>query len=239
MDKKLLLTSLALICVMGVSGVGLTVRAAVNDPVPGDPTLPAGPVAAKAKVARPFAGPLFGGKVLMGKVIGVAEKIITVAQIDGTEADITTTEVTKFIKGGRKITLVNVSEGDQVSALGAAATDGTFLARSIVAKSTLLKELKKAPFFGNVAEVGSKSFTVTNQAKGETVEILVNNQTVIKQTDKKVNLSTIVAGNRVVVIALVEDNGTYTGKMVVVLPDSPAKASAEEKQGTPSQDVLP
>jgi len=233
MNKKSLLTlSLSTVALLVVPFVS---KAQTAEPVVAEELAPTGSVlpAKTLKVARQFNGALFGGKVLIGTVRQVADKVITVTQKDGTEADITTTEVTKFSKGGRKVNLAGLSVGDTVFALGASSTDGTFLAKAVVAKSKVLKELKKVPFYGTVGEVGVKSFTLSNQAKDETVEVIVNSTTVIKQAGKKVVLSAIIPGTRAVVIALKEDNGTYTGKMVQLLPETGPRAAAE-KQSTDS-----
>lgn len=177
---------------------------------------------AEARTVKPLVGRLFGGKVLIGSVVSVANKTITVTQADGNNLEILATEITKYSKGGRKINLNSLATGDQLFALGATSTDGTFIARSIVAKSKILKELKKTPYFGAVAEVSTSTFTVKDLVKGGVVEIVVNNQTQIKQGAKKIALANLQPGARVVVIALNEDDGTLTGKMVVVLPTKPA-----------------
>lgn len=239
MSKKKMFASVfafSALLVLAVSALAQTADPATSNTATGE-VLPA-KTKAVVKAARPFTGVLFGNKVLIGTVTLVSGKVITVTQRDGTEADITTTEVTKFVKGGRKINLSGISVGDTVYAVGASSTDGTFLAKSVVAKSRVLKELKKVPFYGSVTEVGTKSFTLVSKSKGQTVEILVNSTTVIKQTGKKVALSSITPGARVVVIALVEDNGTYTGKMVVVLPQVPV-GKAEGTESTPSVTVKP
>lgn len=211
MTKKLLLSSL--IILTGV--LVLPVASFAQEAGPTD-VLPAKTV----KTPRQFSGNLFGGKVLIGTVSQVADKIITVTQKDGTEADIITTEVTKFIKGGRKVNLSGVTVGDSVVALGASSVDGTFLAKTVVAKSKVLKELKKIPFYGVVNEVGTKSFTLKGAASDTVTEVLVNAQTVIKRLNKKMALNTMAPGQRAVVITLMEDDGTYTGKMVVLLNDA-------------------
>ena len=211
MTKKLLLTSL--IVLAGVLMLPVVSLAQATDPTD---VLPAKTV----KTARQFSGNLFAGKVLIGTVSQVADKIITVTQKSGAEADIITTEVTKFIKGGRKVNLSGVAVGDSVVALGASSIDGTFLAKTVVAKSKVLKELKKVPFHGIINEVGAKSFTLKSAPSDTITEVLVNTQTVIKRLNKKVALSTMAPGQRAVVITLMEDNGTYTGKMVVLLNDA-------------------
>ena len=237
MNKKLLfafVVSVAATLVLSVSVIAQTDSA----DAPADTTEQGDVLPAKTlKVARAFSGTLFGGKVVIGAVKQVADKIVTVTQRDGTEADVTTTEVTKFTKGGRKVTLSGLAVGDTVYALGASSIDGTFLAKSIIARSKVLKELKKVPFYGVIDEVGAKSFTLTNQTKSETVEITVNSTTVIKQTGKKITLSAVTSGTRAVVIALKEDSGTYTGKMVQLLPETgPKNASIEQstESGTPN-----
>lgn len=184
--------------------------------------------------ARQFSGNLFAGQILIGTVSQVADKIITVTQKNGTEADIITTEVTKFNKGGRKINLSGVAVGDSVVALGASSIDGTFLSKAIVAKSKVLKELKKVPFFGVVNEVGTKSFTLKNTATNTVTEVLINSQTTIKALNKKAALSTLVPGQRAVIVALVEDDGTYTGKMVVLLNDALGTSKSNVPENTPT-----
>ncbi len=230
MNKKLLLTSLIVLA-------GVLVMPVISLAQSADPTnvLPAKTV----KTARQFSGNLFAGQVLIGTVSQVADKIITVTQKNGTEADIITTEVTKFNKGGRKINLISIAVGDSVVALGASSIDGTFLAKAIVARSKVLKELKKVPFYGVVNEVGAKSFTLRSLANDTVTEILVNTQTVIKRLNKKVALSTMVPGQRAVVISLMEDDGTYTGKMVVLLNDALGASNSKVLQSTPSTSPQP
>lgn len=190
------------------------------------------------KAARQYSGALFAGKVVIGTVTQIDNKVITVTQKDGLEADITTTEVTKFVKGGRKINLTGVVVGDTVVAQGASSVDGTFLAKSIVAKSKVLKELKKVPFYGTIGEVTATSFTIKYGAKEALAEILVNNQTIIRRLGKKVALKTLLPGQRVVVVALVENDGIFTGKMVQLLGGSSANQSPQ-MPGTPSPEVQP
>lgn len=177
----------------------------------------------EARMVKPLVGRLFGGKVLVGTVVSVANKIITVNQADGNSVDVVTTEVTKYLKGGRAVNLNGLVTGDQIFALGATASDETFIAKSVVAKAKVLKNLKKSSYIGNVTQVGDSSFTIKSLAKGDVVEIMVNSQTQLKQNGKKVALTTLAAGMRVVAIALKEDDGTLTGEMVVLLPKTPAE----------------
>lgn len=181
------------------------------------------PTATPSSMVRPFLGQLFGSRVLIGTIASVADKIITVTQKDGTSADVVTTEVTKYLKGGRAVNLNSLISGDQIFALGATSVDGTFIAKSVVAKSKILKNLKKIPYFGSVAQVSDASFTIKNIITGDVVEITVNAQTQIKQNGKKILLTNLVADQRVVVIALKEDNGDLIGQMVVALPTKPAE----------------
>lgn len=245
MNKKKMFASLlarasvfasSALLVLAVSALAQTTDPAASSTTTGE-VLPAKTKAA-IKAARPFTGALFANKVLIGTVTQVSGKVITVTQEGGAEADITTTEVTKFVKGGRKINLSGMSVGDTLYAVGASSTDGTFLAERVVARSKVLKQLKKVPFYGQVTQVGAKSFTLVSKSRGETVEVLVNATTVIKQTGKKVALSAVTPGARVVVIALSEDDGTYTGKMVQILPQVPV-GKAEGTESTPSVTAKP
>lgn len=232
---------MSLIITVGFLAFSTLSLAQSNDPTVPAETTPAENVlpAKTVKTPRQFNGLLFAGKVLIGTVSQNADKIITVTQKNGTDADIITTEVTKFIKGGRKVGLSGIVVGDSLVAVGASSVDGTFLAKTIVAKSKVLKELKKVPFYGLVNEVGSKSFTLKNKNDGAVTEILVNNQTVIKRLGKKVLLNTMASGQTAVAITIMENNGTYTGKMVQLLDEAPASSDSEIQQSTPSPEVQP
>lgn len=209
----------AFLLIFSLSAAALAVSPNVNPSATAETKSP--------KLARPFLGQLFGAKVLVGTMTGVADKIITVTQKDGASADITTTEVTKYLKGGRAVSLSSLVNGDQIFALGATSIDGTFIAKSIVAKSKILKDLKKFPYFGSVSQVANSSFTVKNLMTGDEVEIMVNGQTLIKQNGKKILLTALAAGQRVVVIALKEDDGSLIGQMVVVLPTKPLETVSQ------------
>lgn len=181
----------------------------------------------EARMVKPLIGRLFGGKVFIGNVVSVVNKTITATQADGTSADVVTTEVTKYLKAGRAVNLNGLVPGDQIFALGATASDGTFIAKSVVAKAKVLKTLKKSSYLGTVTGVSDSSFTLKSLVKGEVVEITVNSQTQLKQNGKRIALATLAAGVRVVVIALKEDDGSLTGQMVVVLPTKSAGAATQ------------
>lgn len=178
-----------------------------------------------------FRGTLFGGKALVGIVSQIVEKTITVEQKGATQVEVTTTEVTKFRKGGRKVNLGDLKLGDKLVATGAVSPDGTFLAKSVVVKGKILREFKRKALYGLVEQISKDSFTLRHPNQKILNEVSVNNQTVFRDRGKKIDFGKVGTGQRLVAMVVEEDLGILGARLVVLLPHP---AGSAESQASPS-----
>lgn len=170
---------------------------------------------------------LIGGKALLGDVSSVVGKTVTLVQKNGSTVDLTTTEVTKFTKAGRKIRLADVKEGDRIVALGGLSADGTFLTKAIIVKAKVLKVLEKQPVFGSIAKIGPDSFSLENPNQPNLGEVGVTSQTLFRKNNKKTTFEKLGRGQKIIAIVLKEENGDLTARLVVILSE-PKTALAPE-----------
>lgn len=179
--------------------------------------------------AKPFQ--LIGGKAVIGKVLSIVDKTITLDQNENGQIDLTTTEVTRFIKLGRKIHLKDLKTGDTVVAVGAlAVSENTFLVKTLIVKPKVLKVLEKLGVYGTVTNLSENSFTLTSPNRPTLVEVGVTSQTVFRRLNKKIKFAQLQVGDRLVAVALKESNGDLTGRLVVMV----ASKAAGSKEATPS-----
>ncbi|MCL5004035.1 MAG: DUF5666 domain-containing protein [Patescibacteria group bacterium] len=167
---------------------------------------------------------LFAGKVLLGDLQSISGKVLVVNTDDGAAVSVTATEVTKFYRGGRLAYLSQLTVGDRVAIAGAAATDGTFLAREVVAKSKVLKIINKVALMGVVNQISATSFTISSN--NQTYEINFNSQTAFEQNGRKVTSAQLLSGATVAAVAIKEDTGVLTGRLVAIMPQTAATPQA-------------
>lgn len=201
--------------------------------ITGYPNVPS--TLAQTKESSPAATTIINGQGVMGKVLGVVNKTISLTQSGGAQIDLTTTEVTKFVKVGRRILLKDVKAGDEVVAVGGLVpTDNTFLVKTLIVKPKVLKRLDKTSFHGTVLGLGENSFTLSSTKRGSPVEVAVTSQTTLRSKNKKIKLSQLQVGDRLVAIVLKETNNNLTGRLVVVVKTAPKVTQEASPTATPT-----
>lgn len=174
-----------------------------------------------------------GDQVITGVVKLVSDKSLTLVRANGETVEATVTEVTKLRQAGRKINFKNIAEGDRAVAHGAADETGVFLAKTIVFKSKPLKEIKKKTFFGTITSLADGSFSLLSANKKSVDEISVNDQTIIRRAARKIQVTELKVGQKIVLVVIAQDDGTKTATRILLVgegtanqPQTPASPSA-------------
>lgn len=182
------------------------------------------------KKIKEFKAKLFGGKALLGVVTQIVEKEINLTTKDGLAVTVTTTEVTKFLKGGKRVNLADLKVGDLIVAVGAPDPEGLFLAKTVVARPKPIKVPKKQALWGVVQEVAENSFTLSHPIKDTLEEILVTDKTVFREGKKKSSFAQLTPERKVAVLAIIEDSGEKTARLVALLPPPPEPVAETEEE---------